>query len=155
MCSTSSLCISKSSNHHSYAVSLPFISGSCLWVAVLEGKVVGVVAAVGEQNGQEVELQRMCVDQSYRRHGVGTALGRKFLEFAVAHGYSYVFLGTTAYTDAAHMLYVRLGFRCVSVTNGYATPGSTQSLLQRLFYRVRHHHYILDVQNINPENKTR
>ncbi|XP_040892657.1 N-acetylaspartate synthetase-like [Toxotes jaculatrix] len=120
---------------------------SRLWVAAIEGKVVGVVAAVGQQkSGGAVELQRMCVDRSCRRCGVGVALGRKVLEFAAAHRYSSVVLGTTAYTPAAHQLYQRLGFRCVGVTNGYVTPGARWSLLERIFYRVRHHHYRLDVQ---------
>ncbi|XP_042337094.1 N-acetylaspartate synthetase-like [Plectropomus leopardus] len=123
---------------------------SCMWVAVLEGEVVGVVAADGQQKSEgAVELRRMSVDQSCRRHGVGIALGQKLLEFAVTHKYSSVFLGTTAYTPAAHKLYMRLGFRCVGVTNGYITPGTRWSLLERIFYRVSHHHYSLHVANNN------
>ncbi|KAM3622882.1 uncharacterized protein V6R79_004235 [Siganus canaliculatus] len=126
-------------------------SDSRLWVAVLEGRVVGIVAAVGQQrSGGALELQRMSVDQRCRRSGVGLALGRKVLEFAVSQRYSSVVLGTTAYTPAAHQLYQRLGFRCVGVTNGYVTPGSRFSLLERIFYRVHHHHYSLDV----PSSKT-
>lgn len=123
--------------------------GSCLWVAVLDEKVIGVVAAVRQQEepGDAVELRRMCVDRRYRRCGVGVALGKKVLEFAAASGYSFVKLGTTAYTPAAHLLYQRLGFQCVGVTNGYITPGSRWSLPERLFYRVSHHHYVLPVNN--------
>ncbi|XP_030000746.1 N-acetylaspartate synthetase-like isoform X2 [Sphaeramia orbicularis] len=122
-------------------------TNSCLWVAVLEGKVVGLVAAVGHrtQTGT-VELQRMSVDQNCRRRGVGMVLGRKVLEYAVTGGYSTVVLGTTAYNSAAHRLYQSLGFSCVGVTNGYTAPGTRQSVLERVFYRVRHHHYSLDVQ---------
>ncbi|XP_068445531.1 N-acetylaspartate synthetase-like [Clinocottus analis] len=122
---------------------------SCLWVAVLEGKVVGIVAAVGQQNSRgAVELQRLSVDRSYRRHGVGVALGQKLLEFAVTHRYSCVVLGTTAYKPAAHRLYRGLGFRCVGFTNGHGTPGARLDLLERIFYRVRHHHYKLNVQDV-------
>lgn len=121
-------------------------SDSCLWVAVLEGKVVGVVAAVcQEKSGGAVELKRMSVDRRFRRCGIGVALGQKVLDFAVSHRYSTVVLGTTAYTHAAHQLYKRLGFRCVGITNGYVTPGTRWSLLERLFYRVRHHHYSINV----------
>lgn len=131
-----------------HVVSLSSNSDSCMWVAVLEGKVVGVVAAVGQhKSGGAVELQRMCVDRSCRRRGVGVALGRKVLEYAAAHGHSSVFLGTSAYSSAAHQLYRRLGFRCVGVTNGYITPGARLSLLGKIFYRVRHHHYSLVVGN--------
>ncbi|KAL3055640.1 hypothetical protein OYC64_018337 [Pagothenia borchgrevinki] len=121
---------------------------SCLWVAVLEGKVVGLVAAVDQkQPGGAVMLQRMSVDWRCRRCGVGVALGRKVLEFAVTHGYSRVALGTTAYSPAVHKLYLRLGFRRVGVTIENVTPGANWSLLEQIFYRVRHHEYILDVQN--------
>ncbi|XP_029949302.1 N-acetylaspartate synthetase-like [Salarias fasciatus] len=121
--------------------------GSCLWVAVLDQKVVGVVAAVGQQKepGGAVELRRMCVDRRYRRCGVGIALGKRLLEFAAASSCSSVNLGTTAYTPAAHRLYQHLGFQCVGVTEGYVTPGSRQSLPERLFYRVRYHHYTYKV----------
>uniref|UniRef100_A0A3P8PRV1 N-acetylaspartate synthetase n=1 Tax=Astatotilapia calliptera TaxID=8154 RepID=A0A3P8PRV1_ASTCA len=73
--------------------------------------------------GGSVVLQRMSVDQRYRKCGVGVVLVRKVLEFAAHYGYSSVILGTTAYAPAAHRLYQRLGFCCVGVTNGYATPG--------------------------------
>ncbi|KAM4750884.1 N-acetylaspartate synthetase-like [Anableps anableps] len=115
-------------------------TGSCLWVAELEGKVVGTVAAAGLSD-DVVELLRMCVDRRYRRCGVGVVLGQKVLQFAATHRYSSVVLGTTAYTTAPHQLYKRLGFRCVRVTNGHITPGSTQSLPEQIFYRVRHYHY--------------
>ncbi|XP_019939486.2 N-acetylaspartate synthetase-like [Paralichthys olivaceus] len=121
---------------------------SCLWVAVLEGKVVGLVAAVGQQRPRRaVELQRMSVDRRYRRYGVAFELGLKVQDFAAAHGYSTVVLGTIAYTPAPHRLYQSLGYCCVGVTNGYATPGAGMSLMERLFYKVRHHSYSLDVQN--------
>ncbi|RVE70981.1 hypothetical protein OJAV_G00069910 [Oryzias javanicus] len=126
-----------------YYMSTP---GSCLWVAVLKDKVVGVVAAAG-QSGGALELRRMCVDRGYRRCGVGIALGQTVLKFAAARGYSSVVLGTTAYAPAAHQLYHGLGFRRVRRTNGYATPGATQSLLERIFYRVHHHYYTIDLQS--------
>lgn len=122
--------------------------GSCLWVAVLDDHVVGIVAAVGQQDsGGAVELQRMSVDQRYRQCGIGVALGQKVLEFAAARGCSSVVLGTTAYSPAAHKLYQRLGFCCVGVTNGYVTPGARRSLLEQIFYRVSCHHYRFNVQN--------
>lgn len=109
---------------------------------------VGTVAAVKEQKSDGVViLRRMAVDHDYRRRGIGIALGQKFLEFAVANKCSSVVLGTTAYTPAAHKLYQKLGFRRVGVTNGYVTPGFRLSLLEKIFYRVSHHHYALNLQN--------
>lgn len=109
---------------------------------------VGIVAAVKDQKSDGVViLRRMAVDQDYRQRGIGIALGQKLLEFAVANKYSSVVLGTTAYTSAAHKLYRKLGFSCVRVTNGYVTPGFRLSLLEKIFYRVSHHHYALNLQN--------
>ncbi|XP_077936690.1 N-acetylaspartate synthetase-like isoform X2 [Gasterosteus aculeatus] len=123
------------------------MTDSRLWVAVLRGKVVGIVAAVGQQKpGGAVELRWMSVDRSCRRCGIGLALGRKVVEFAVAHKYRSVVLGTTSYTSPAHQLYRRLGFRLVGFTDGYVTPGVRRGLPEGIFYRVRHHHYKLDVQ---------
>nr|XP_005896361.2 PREDICTED: N-acetylaspartate synthetase [Bos mutus] len=42
------------------------------------------------------ELLRMSVDSRFRGRGIAKALGRKVLEFALAHDYSAVVLGTTA-----------------------------------------------------------
>uniref|UniRef100_A0A3B3H492 Uncharacterized protein n=1 Tax=Oryzias latipes TaxID=8090 RepID=A0A3B3H492_ORYLA len=66
-------------------------------------------------------------------------------KFAATH--SSVILGTPAYTHAAHQLYHSLGFRCVKITIDYATPVATQSLLERIFYRVRHHYHTINVQS--------
>ncbi|KAM5158686.1 N-acetylaspartate synthetase isoform 3-T3 [Callospermophilus lateralis] len=70
--------------------------GSCFWVAVLDGNVVGIVAARAHEEDNTVELLRMSVDSRFRGKGIAKALGRKVLEFAVLHNYSAVVLGTTA-----------------------------------------------------------
>lgn len=122
-----------------------------LWLAEIRGSVVGTVSAHCLQDGT-VELRRMSVDHRFRRHRVGAALGQKVVEFArlrsqvSSTGALSVILGTTAYNAAPHRLYLSLGFRCVGVTEGYSTPGTDQSLLEQAFYRVRHHHYRLDLQ---------
>ncbi|XP_062410138.1 N-acetylaspartate synthetase-like isoform X2 [Sardina pilchardus] len=118
-----------------------------LWVAEIGRTVVGLVAVHCLQDGN-MELDRMSVDRRFRRQQVGVALGQQVLRFTRlrAHSSSSVVLGTTAYTAAPHRLYQSLGFRCVGITNGFCTPGTEQSLLERAFYRVRHHHYKLDLQ---------
>ncbi|KAL2097694.1 hypothetical protein ACEWY4_006901 [Coilia grayii] len=126
-------------------------SAHFFWVAEIGGSVVGMVAAHCLQDGK-VELGRMSVDHHFRCQGVGTALGRKVIEFARLRAHSSfsgtmsVVLGTTAYTAGPHRLYLALGFHCVGITNGYSTPGTEQSLLQQAFYRVSHHHYQLDLE---------
>lgn len=124
-----------------------FCAGSGLWVAVVNCKVVGLVGAQ-QRSKDVVELKRMSVDHRYRCRGIGMALGQKVLDFASKQGFDKVVLGTTNYTRAAHNLYRRLGFQCVGVTNGYTVSTAPRpSLLERLFYRVRHHHYELQLQH--------
>uniref|UniRef100_A0A4W5QFW2 N-acetylaspartate synthetase n=1 Tax=Hucho hucho TaxID=62062 RepID=A0A4W5QFW2_9TELE len=110
------------------------------------GSVVGVVVACALRGeAGTVDLHRMSVDRRCWHCGVGVALGRKVLQFAADHGYLSVVLGTTAYSPAVHQLYQTLGFRCVGVTEGYATPGVSRSVPEQLFYRVSHHHYRMDM----------
>ncbi|XP_029787325.1 N-acetylaspartate synthetase, partial [Suricata suricatta] len=117
--------------------------GSCFWVAVLDGNVVGIVAARAHEADNTVELLRMSVDSRFRGKGIAKALGRKVLEFALVHNYSAVVLGTTAVKVAAHKLYESLGFRHVGSSDHYVLPGMTLSLAERLFFQVRYHRYRL------------
>lgn len=121
-------------------------AGSCFWVAVLEGNVVGIVAARGNEEDNVVELRRMSVDSSYRGKGIAKALGRKVLEFAMLNHYSSIVLGTTAVKIAAHKLYESLGFRHVGVVEHHTVPGMTHSLLERMFFRLRYHRYCLQLR---------
>ncbi|KAK2541083.1 Nat8l [Columba livia] len=120
--------------------------GSCFWVAVLDGNVVGIVAARGNEEDNTVELRRMSVDSNYRGKGIAKALGRKVLEFAMLNNYSSVVLGTTAVKMAAHRLYESLGFKHVGVVEHYALPGMTRSLLERMFFQLRYHRYRLQLR---------
>ncbi|XP_009575640.1 PREDICTED: N-acetylaspartate synthetase-like [Fulmarus glacialis] len=120
--------------------------GSCFWVAVLDGNVVGIVAARGNEEDNTVELRRMSVDSNYRGKGIAKALGRKVLEFAMLNNYSSVVLGTTAVKMAAHKLYESLGFKHVGVVEHYALPGMTRSLLERMFFQLRYHRYRLQLR---------
>ncbi|EOB03764.1 N-acetyltransferase 8-like protein, partial [Anas platyrhynchos] len=120
--------------------------GSCFWVAVLDGNVVGIVAARGNEEDNTVELRRMSVDSNYRGKGIAKALGRKVLEFAMLNNYSSVVLGTTAVKMAAHKLYESLGFKHVGVVEHYALPGMTHSLLERMFFQLRYHRYRLQLR---------
>ncbi|XP_004383623.1 N-acetylaspartate synthetase [Trichechus manatus latirostris] len=120
--------------------------GSCFWVAVLDGNVVGIVAARGHEEDNTVELLRMSVDSRFRGKGIAKALGRKVLEFALVHNYSAVVLGTTAVKVAAHKLYESLGFRHMGASDHYVLPGMTHSLAERLFFQVRYHRYRLQLR---------
>lgn len=121
-------------------------AGSCFWVAVLDGNVVGIVAARAHEADNTVELLRMSVDSRFRGKGIAKALGRKVLEFALVHNYSAVVLGTTAVKVAAHKLYESLGFRHMGSSDHYVLPGMTLSLAERLFFQVRYHRYRLQLR---------
>ncbi|XP_032082814.1 N-acetylaspartate synthetase [Thamnophis elegans] len=120
--------------------------GSCFWVAVLNGNVVGIVAARGNEEDNTLELRRMSVDSKYRGKGIAKALGRKVLEFAVVNNYSSVVLGTTAVKVAAHKLYESLGFKHVGVVEHYSLPGMTHSILEQMFFQLRYHRYCLQLR---------
>ncbi|XP_052000055.1 N-acetylaspartate synthetase [Xyrauchen texanus] len=120
-------------------------TGSCFWVAVLQGQVVGIVAAQGREDDNTVELRRMSVDSRFRGKGIAKALGRRVLEFAMLNNYSSVVLGTTAVKMAAHKLYESLGFRRVGETENYMLPGMTRSPLERLFFQIRYSRYRLQL----------
>ncbi|XP_042615761.1 N-acetylaspartate synthetase-like isoform X1 [Cyprinus carpio] len=120
-------------------------TGSCFWVAVLQGQVVGIVAAQGREDDNTLELRRMSVDSRFRGKGIAKALGRRVLEFAMLNNYSAVVLGTTAVKMAAHKLYESLGFRRVGDTEDYTLPGMTRSLLERLFFQIRYSRYRLQL----------
>ncbi|KAM9717408.1 LOW QUALITY PROTEIN: N-acetylaspartate synthetase [Menidia menidia] len=122
-------------------------TGSCFWVALLEGRVVGLVAARAlEEEEDAVELRRMSVDARYRGKGIAKALGRRVLEFAVRHDYGAVVLGTTAVKLAAHKLYESLGFRQTGRNEDHRLPGMSRSPLERLFFQIRHCSYRLQLR---------
>eukprot|EP00062_Callorhinchus_milii_P015001 gi/632964795/ref/XP_007898571.1/ PREDICTED: N-acetylaspartate synthetase [Callorhinchus milii] len=121
-------------------------TGSCFWVTVLDGNVVGIVAARGNEEDNTVELRRMSVDAKYRGKGIAKALGRKVLEFAMLNNYSAVVLGTTAVKMAAHRLYESLGFKYVGVTEHYVLPGMSHSILERMFFQLHYHRYRLQLR---------
>ncbi|KAL7880524.1 hypothetical protein SRHO_G00027780 [Serrasalmus rhombeus] len=120
-------------------------TGSCFWVAVLEGKVVGIVAAQGREEDNTVELRRMSVDSRFRGKGIAKALGRRVLEFAMLNNYSAVVLGTTAVKMAAHKLYESLGFQRVGESEDYTLPRMSRSFFERLFFQIRYSRYRLQL----------
>uniref|UniRef100_S4R7H4 N-acetylaspartate synthetase n=1 Tax=Petromyzon marinus TaxID=7757 RepID=S4R7H4_PETMA len=118
--------------------------GSCFWVAVLGGDVVGIVGARAHTEDNTVELCRMSVDSRYRGRGIAKALGRTVIDFALANGTAVV-LSTTAVKIDAHRLY-SLGFKHMGVTEDYVLPGMDFSLPQRLFFQLRYHRYRLQIR---------
>ena len=56
-------------------------------------------------------LDRMAVDEAFRRQGLGTVLTERVIEFAKENGASKVWLDSSPRLDAAISLYKKLGFR--------------------------------------------
>ncbi|XP_012687914.1 N-acetylaspartate synthetase [Clupea harengus] len=120
-------------------------AGSCFWVAMLEGRIVGIVAAQAHEDDNSLELRRMSVDSRYRGKGIAKVLGRRVLEFAMLNNFSAVVLGTTAVKMAAHKLYESLGFRHAGESQDHTLPGTPRSTLQSLFFQIRYHRYRLQL----------
>uniref|UniRef100_A0AAY4BQI2 N-acetylaspartate synthetase n=1 Tax=Denticeps clupeoides TaxID=299321 RepID=A0AAY4BQI2_9TELE len=95
-------------------------AGSGFWVAVLGGRVVGMVAAQGREGRQHRGaaahvggLALPAVKASPKRSAAAC------WEFALLNNYSAVVLGTTAVKMAAHKLYESLGFRRTGESEDY------------------------------------
>ncbi|XP_036956648.1 probable N-acetyltransferase camello [Acanthopagrus latus] len=95
----------------------------CYWVAEAEvegiAKIVGMVAVVGQQSGDERygELFRMSVSPTCRRMGIGVRLTETVFDFCKERGFSAVVLSTSSPTQAAVALYKKLGFSLVPYDN--------------------------------------
>lgn len=84
---------------------------SCFWVAESDGRLVGTVACLPNENAPEcLELKRLSVSHSHRGMGIAKALCRTVAEFTQERGYLAVMLFTSVVQTDAQKLYERLGF---------------------------------------------
>ncbi|MCF2530915.1 GNAT family N-acetyltransferase [Yinghuangia soli] len=83
-----------------------------IWVAELDGRIVGAAAMVrGSEAPGWGQLRWVVLDPAARGHGVGRALFEAAMGEARERGYQGVYLWTIAGLDAAHHLYKSAGFR--------------------------------------------
>ncbi|HYP19476.1 MAG TPA: GNAT family N-acetyltransferase [Chloroflexia bacterium] len=80
-----------------------------VWVALLDGAIVGTVSAVPK--GERLYVRSMGVLPTARGHGIGGLLLRHIESFAAEGGYKSLFLSTTPFLAGAIALYERFGFR--------------------------------------------
>jgi GNAT superfamily N-acetyltransferase len=100
-----------------------------LWVAVLEGDVVGSIA-LRDLGANELELKRMYLRASQRGRGLGKRLLATALDWARANGATVIKLDTSERMEAAQRLYEAYGFQRV--------PGDAPRQGQRrLLYELR------------------
>ena len=95
-----------------------------LWLAEVEGKVVGCVALRPLEPPLIAELKRLYVRSAGRGLGLGAALTRVVLEHARASGYRWVRLDTLPGMTEAQALYRRLGFREIPAYRHNPVPGT-------------------------------
>ena len=81
-----------------------------LWVAELDGRLVGSIAIIGREDGA-AQLRWFLVDPEARGRGLGRRLIDESLAFCRAAGYRSVYLWTVSGLDAAARLYREAGFR--------------------------------------------
>ena len=90
-----------------------------VWVAVVDGRIVGSVAIDGEDLGcNHAHLRWFISDRLIRGRGVGRKLLATALEFADQYGFTETHLWTFSGLDAARHLYETNGFTCVEEYTG-------------------------------------
>ncbi|XP_073514075.1 probable N-acetyltransferase camello isoform X2 [Phyllobates terribilis] len=86
--------------------------GSHFWVAEVEDRVIGTVAAKpSEEIRDELQLKRMSVRKDFRGFGIAKALSREVIGFARQRGYRAVVLNTLMIQHEAQRMYESVGFR--------------------------------------------
>jgi len=80
-----------------------------IWVAELNGKIVGSVAIVRHTNN-EAQLRWLLVHPNCRGIGLGKRLMREAVDFCKEAGYDLVFLWTVSDLEKAGALYKSFGF---------------------------------------------
>lgn len=93
---------------------------SCFWVAEVDGRVVGTVACLPNENVPEaLELKRLSVLRSHRGLGIAKALCRTVADFTRDRGFAAVILYTSVVQRDAQHLYEHIGYK---KTKEFAAP---------------------------------
>ena len=94
--------------------------GSVLFVARLEGRIVGSLTLVLYRipTGVKAWIEDVVVDEAARGHGIGELLNRAALDEAARRGVKGVSLTSRPSREAANRLYQRIGFS-IRETNVY------------------------------------
>lgn len=83
--------------------------GGMLWVAEVEGKIIGSIA-ITKFNDTTAQLRWFILDEAYQGEGLGHHLMKVALEFCKAQNYQHVFLWTVNILQAARHLYKKFEF---------------------------------------------
>ena len=82
----------------------------CLWIAEMEGQMVGSIDIAGQAHG-EAQLRWFLVHPSCRGRGLGLTLLKNALQFCRERQFKSVLLWTFSDLEAAAHLYQSVGFR--------------------------------------------
>lgn len=101
-----------------------------VWVAELDGRVVGTVTWAGRGSGQreiaaddEAEFRMLGVDPAEHGRGVGTALVDALISRARQEGYAALVLSSATWMTAAHRLYEKAAFHRIPERDWTPAPG--------------------------------
>ncbi|XP_034531662.1 probable N-acetyltransferase camello [Notolabrus celidotus] len=118
---------------------------TCFWVAEYDGRVVGTVACLPNENAPGcLELKRASVRRSHRRMGIAQALCQTVADFTRERGFAAVILYTSVVQTDAQKLYERMGYEKIR-----------EFLLPELFAKVMNFtliEYRLDLQRDRKED---
>lgn len=91
--------------------------GSHMWVAERNGRIVGMVGLIHNENHKPgvAELQRMSVSTTCRKMGIARKLLAQLIKHARAEGLQTIVLTTTSAQGPAVGLYKKYGFKCMEV----------------------------------------
>ncbi len=81
------------------------------WVATIDDKIVGSMAAV-KTNESSIQLRWFVVEEAYQAMHIGTDLFETALAFCKEQGYKHVFLWTISILAPARRMYAKYGFTC-------------------------------------------
>uniref|UniRef100_A0A673BV74 Si:ch211-195e19.1 n=1 Tax=Sphaeramia orbicularis TaxID=375764 RepID=A0A673BV74_9TELE len=108
---------------------------SCFWVAESDGRVVGTVACLPNQDVPEcLELKRMSVRHSHRGMGIAKALCQTVADFTRERGYAAVVLYTSVVQTDAQKLYERMGYQRI---REFVVPELVAKLTNFTLYEYR------------------
>ncbi|WP_202817445.1 GNAT family N-acetyltransferase [Ornithinimicrobium sp. CNJ-824] len=101
-----------------------------VWIAELDGRVVGTVTWAGHGSGQrevavdgEAEFRMLAVDPAVRGRRAGRALLDAIVDRARRDGYQAVVLSSDGWMSTAHRMYERAGFVRVPGRDWTPVPG--------------------------------
>lgn len=99
-------------------------------VAMDDGKVIGYIIATDVAG--EAEIQRIAIDNRYRKNGYGTVLLESYISDCIRKGISCIHLEVRKSNLPAVSLYEKSGFEQVGLRKGYYPDNGEDAVLYTL-----------------------